>query len=153
MYRGYLDLTGVGSIDPNTGLYTASSTAGSATITATSIYDRVNRPIATVTVVTADPTITSGKAGWVRSAPSFKMFIVGHEFHLTTNVFISGVQCPHSISWPRPAPRACDVSLWIPCCSTTPTRQRYGHTLDNRQPAKGPSNNALLIPTPIQWCL
>jgi hypothetical protein len=56
-------LTGIGTIDPNTGTYTAPATAPSpstVTITATSVKDTSVTATTTVTIVTAtDPTLTS----------------------------------------------------------------------------------------------
>ena len=54
------NVTGVGSIDPNSGLYTAPGATGTATVTATSSADTAQFASASVTIVTAmDPTITS----------------------------------------------------------------------------------------------
>src|SRR5437879_1688113 len=52
--------TGVGTVDPISGMYTAPATTGTATITATSVADATESASATVTIVTAaDPTIAS----------------------------------------------------------------------------------------------
>ncbi len=131
-------LTGVGSIDPNTGLYTASSTAGTATITATSIYDTGVTANATVTVVTAaDPTITSvsPRVGAIGSVFQ-DVYLSGTNFISTSNVFINGVQMPATAIL---AASSTVLRVRVPytMLSTTPTPPvEYGDTLDNRQPSK-----------------
>ena len=123
-------LTGVGSIDPNTGLYTASSTAGSATITATSIYDTGVTANATVTVVTAaDPTITSvsPRVGAIGSVFQ-DVYLSGTNFISTTNVFINGVQMPATA---------------ILAASSTVLRVRVPYTMLSTTPTP-PANTATL---------
>ncbi len=91
-------LTGAGSINSTTGLYTASTTAGTATITATSVYDSGVTANATVTVVTAaDPTITSvsPRVGAIGSVFQ-DVYLTGTNFISTTSVFINGLQMPAS---------------------------------------------------------
>src|SRR6266853_297511 len=79
--------TGVGAIDPNTGIYTAPGTAISAvTITATSVKDTTVTATATVTVVTAnDPTLTSVSPDTAAVGSLFQdVYITGTNF-ITTN--------------------------------------------------------------------
>src|SRR5665213_3017 len=76
--------TGTGTINSSTGLYTAAATAGTTTITATSIYDTTVSSNATVTVVAAaDPTISSvsPRAGALRA--------VFHDVYLTCLLYTS----------------------------------------------------------------
>ncbi len=91
-------LTGSGSIDPNTGLFTAPDSAGSATITAQSVYDSTQKASAAVTIVTAsDPTISSisNTVGTV-GALFQDIFLAGSNFISTTKVFFNGVPLPTS---------------------------------------------------------
>jgi DNA-binding beta-propeller fold protein YncE len=89
-------LTGVGTIDPNSGLYTAPATAGTATITATSVADPTESASATVTIVTAaDPTLSSvspptGAIG----AMMQNVYLSGSNFICTTAVFVNGNPLP-----------------------------------------------------------
>jgi len=89
-------LTGVGSIDPNSGIYTAPDTAGTATITATSVADPTESASATVTIVTAaDPTLASvtpptGAIG----ATMQNVYLSGTNFICTTAVFVNGSPLP-----------------------------------------------------------
>jgi len=89
-------LTGVGTIDPNTGLYTAPSTAGTATVTATSVADPTQSASATVTVATAaDPTVTAlspttGALGATRQ----NVYLTGSNFICTTAVLVNGTPLP-----------------------------------------------------------
>ena len=86
-------VTGSGSIDSSTGNYTAPSTTGTATITATSVYDTARTATATVTIVTAaDPTLTliSNTQGAV-GAVHQDIYLAGTNFISTTNIFLNGV--------------------------------------------------------------
>src|SRR5258708_7110474 len=81
--------TGVGAIDPNTGIYTAPGTAISAvTITATSVKDTTVTATATVTVVTAnDPTLTSVSPNTAAVGSLFQdVYITGTNFISTNTV-------------------------------------------------------------------
>jgi DNA-binding beta-propeller fold protein YncE len=87
-------VTGVGSIDPTTGLYTAPSTTGSGVTvaTATSVYDTTQKAAATISIVAAaTPTIASISpvAGPI-GAPFEDVFLTGTNFISTTRVFING---------------------------------------------------------------
>jgi DNA-binding beta-propeller fold protein YncE len=89
-------VNGVGTIDPNTGLYTAPSTAGTATVTATSAADPTESASATVTIATAaDPTVTAlsprtGALGATRQ----NVYLTGTNFICTTAVFVNGTPLP-----------------------------------------------------------
>jgi DNA-binding beta-propeller fold protein YncE len=89
-------VNGVGTIDPNTGLYTAPSTAGTATVTATSVADPTESASATVTIATAaDPTVatlspTTGALG----ATSQDVYLSGTNFICTTAVLVNGTPLP-----------------------------------------------------------
>ncbi len=89
-------VNGVGTIDPNTGLYTAPSTAGTATVTATSAADPTESASATVTIATAaDPTVatlspTTGALG----ATSQDVYLSGTNFICTTAVLVNGTPLP-----------------------------------------------------------
>jgi DNA-binding beta-propeller fold protein YncE len=89
-------VNGVGAIDPNTGLYTAPSTAGTATVTATSAADPTESASATVTIATAaDPTVatlspTTGALG----ATSQDVYLSGTNFICTTAVLVNGTPLP-----------------------------------------------------------
>lgn len=89
-------VTGGGTINSTTGLYTAPSTAGTATITATSVYDTAVTANAAVTVVVeADPTITSVNPRVGALGAVFQdVYLTGTNFISTTSVFINGVQMP-----------------------------------------------------------
>src|SRR5712691_1486385 len=81
--------TGVGAIDPNTGIYTAPGTAPSpstVTITATSVKDTTVTATATATVVTAvDPTLTSVSPNTAAVGSLFQdVYITGTNF-ISTN--------------------------------------------------------------------
>src|SRR5215469_10598226 len=78
-------LTGVGSIDPNSGIYTAPSTAGTATITATSLADPTETASGTVTVVTAtNPTASSvTPPGGALGAAFLNVYLTGTNFICT----------------------------------------------------------------------
>lgn len=87
--------SGVGTIDPNSGLYTAPDTApasaGTATVTATSVADPTESGSATVTVVTAaDPRLTSisPTAGAIGAALQ-QVYLTGTNFICTTAVFVN----------------------------------------------------------------
>src|SRR5712691_9163865 len=83
--------TGVGAIDPNTGIYTAPGTAPSpstVTITATSVKDTTVTATATATVVTAvDPTLTSVSPNTAAVGSLFQdVYITGTNFISTNTV-------------------------------------------------------------------
>src|SRR5437879_9585779 len=76
--------SGIGAIDPNSGLYIAPATTGTATITATSVVDPVQSASATVTIVTAaDPTLTS------LNPPTGALGAAFQEVYLSGSNFIS----------------------------------------------------------------
>jgi DNA-binding beta-propeller fold protein YncE len=85
-------VTGAGAINSSTGAYTASGTADSETITATSIYDTARNATASATIVTAtDPTLTSlstnvGAVG----ATLQDVYLSGANFLSTTQVRANG---------------------------------------------------------------
>jgi DNA-binding beta-propeller fold protein YncE len=85
-------VTGAGAINSSTGAYTASGTADSETITATSIYDTARSGTASATIVTAtDPTLTSlstnvGAVG----ATLQDVYLSGANFLSTTQVRANG---------------------------------------------------------------
>jgi hypothetical protein len=85
-------LTGVGTIDFNSGLYTAPATTGTATITATSTADPTESASATVTVVTAaDPTLTSvNPPTGALGAAFLEVYLSGSNFICTTGVLVNG---------------------------------------------------------------
>ena len=89
-------VSGVGSIDPNSGLYTAPATAGTATVTATSVADPTEIASATVTIATAaDPTVsalspTTGALGATRE----NVYLTGSNFICTTAVLVNGTPLP-----------------------------------------------------------
>ncbi len=89
-------VTGSGTINSSTGLYTAPSAATTATITATSIYDTSVTANATVTVVAAaDPTLTSVSPRVGALGAVFQdIYLTGTNFISTTSVFVNGVQMP-----------------------------------------------------------
>ena len=82
---------GGGTIDPNSGLYTAPSTPGTATVTVTSLADNTQFASATVNIVTAvDPTVTSiSPPNGALGAAFQEVFITGTNFISTTNVFVN----------------------------------------------------------------
>ena len=84
-------LTGVGTIDPNSGLYTAPAATGTATITATSTVDPTESASATVTVVTAaDPTVSSVSPRTGALGAAFQdVFLTGSNFICTTGVLVN----------------------------------------------------------------
>ena len=87
--------TGDGTIDANTGLYTAPATAPSPstiTVTATSVADTTVTANTTVTIVTAsDPTLSSVSPSAVALGSIFQdAFITGTNFITTDRVFING---------------------------------------------------------------
>ena len=88
--------SGGGTIDPNSGLYTAPSTPGTATVTVTSLADNTQFASATVNVVTAvDPTVTSiSPPNGALGAAFQEVFITGNNFISTTNVFVNGSPSP-----------------------------------------------------------
>jgi YVTN family beta-propeller protein len=81
----------VGSIDPNSGLYTAPGTATTVTITATSVKDTTVIATASATIVTAaDPTLTSVSPGTAAVGSLFQdIYITGTNFISTNNVFVT----------------------------------------------------------------
>lgn len=87
-------ITGSGTINSSTGLYTAPGTATTATITATSIYDSSATANATVTVVAgADPTLTSVSPRVGALGAVFQdIYLTGTNFISTTSVFVNGAQ-------------------------------------------------------------
>jgi DNA-binding beta-propeller fold protein YncE len=89
-------LSGVGSIDPTTGLYTAPSTTGTATITATSVVDPSETATATVTVAAAaDPGLTSvSPPTGALGAASQNVYLSGSKFICTTAVLVNGTPLP-----------------------------------------------------------
>lgn len=84
-------LSGAGSIDLNSGLYTAPSTTGTATITATSLADPTESASATITVVSAaDPTLASVSPSTGAIGAAFEnVYLSGSNFICTTAVFVS----------------------------------------------------------------
>jgi DNA-binding beta-propeller fold protein YncE len=88
--------TGIGTIDPTSGLYIAPATTGTATITATSVVDPVQSASATVTIVTAaDPTITSLNPPTGALGAAFQeVYLSGSNFISTTLVFVNGTSVP-----------------------------------------------------------
>ena len=88
--------SGGGTIDPNSGLYTAPSTPGTATVTVTSLADNTQFASATVNIVTAvDPTVTSiSPPNGALGAAFQELFITGTNFISTTNVFVNGALMP-----------------------------------------------------------
>ncbi len=91
-------VSGVGAIDPNSGLYVAPSAAGAATVTATSVVDSTQSASATVTIITAvDPTISSiSPSNGALGAAFQEVFLTGANFISTTNVFVNGSPLPTS---------------------------------------------------------
>lgn len=91
-------VTGSGTINSSTGLFTAPSTATTTTVTATSVYDTAVTANATVTVVTgADPTLTSVSPRVGALGAVFQdIYLTGTNFISTTSVFVNGVQMPTS---------------------------------------------------------
>ena len=89
-------VSGVGTIDPNSGLYTAPATAGTTTVTATSVADPTEIASATVTIATAaDPTVaalspTTGALGATRQ----NVYLTGTNFICTTAVLVNGTPLP-----------------------------------------------------------
>ena len=94
--------TGVGTIDPNSGVYTAPATAGTATVKATSVADPSESASATLTIVTAaDPTLTAlspptGALGAVLQ----QVFLTGTNFICTTGVLVNGTPLPTGSFFP-----------------------------------------------------
>ncbi|MGD0908085.1 MAG: YncE family protein [Candidatus Acidiferrales bacterium] len=90
-------LTGIGTIDPNLGTYTAPATVPSpsaVTVTATSVSDTSVTATAVVNVVTSTlPTVTSVTPNTMGLGGVFQDFyITGTNFISTNNVFVNGVQ-------------------------------------------------------------
>ena len=88
--------SGGGPSIPNSGLYTAPSTPGTATVTATSVADTTQFASATVNIVTAvDPTVTSiSPPNGALGAAFQEVFITGTNFISTTNVFVNSSLLP-----------------------------------------------------------
>src|SRR5438309_194299 len=88
--------SGIGTIDANSGVYTAPATTGTATITATSQADPTESASATLTIVTAaDPTLSSlspptGAIG----ATLQQVYLTGTNFICTTRVLVNGTPLP-----------------------------------------------------------
>ena len=88
--------SGIGAIDPNSGVYTAPATTGTATVTATSVADPTESASATLTIVTAaDPTLSSlspptGAIG----ATLQQVYLTGTNFICTTSVLVNGSPLP-----------------------------------------------------------
>jgi DNA-binding beta-propeller fold protein YncE len=89
---------GIGTIDPNSGLYIAPATTGTATITATSVVDPTQSASATVTIViAADPTLTSLNPPTGALGAAFQeVYLSGSNFISTTLVFVNGTSIPTS---------------------------------------------------------
>lgn len=90
-------LTGIGTIDPDLGTYTAPATVPSpsaVTVTATSVSDTSVTATAVVNVVTSTlPTVTSVSPNTMGLGGVFQDFyITGTNFISTNNVFINGVE-------------------------------------------------------------
>src|SRR5579862_9729475 len=88
--------SGIGTIDPNSGLYIAPSTTGTATITATSVVDPSQSASATVSIVTAaDPTLTSLNPPTGALGAAFQeVYLSGTNFISTTLVFVNRTPLP-----------------------------------------------------------
>jgi hypothetical protein len=95
-------LSGVGTIDPNSGLYTAPATAGTATVTATSVADATESASATITIVTAaDPTLASVSPPTGALGAAFQeVYLSGTNFICTTAVFVNINNAPTDIPLP-----------------------------------------------------
>jgi len=83
---------GSGSIDPASGRYVAPDTAGTATVTATSVVDGNQSASATITIVIAqDPTIsTISPTTGVMGALFQDIYVNGSSFISTTSIFLNG---------------------------------------------------------------
>jgi DNA-binding beta-propeller fold protein YncE len=91
-----------GTIDVNTGLYTAPATApspNSITVTATSVADTAVTATATITVVTSiPPTVTSVSPNVMGMGGLFQdTYIAGTNFISTNRVYVNGVALPNSL--------------------------------------------------------
>src|SRR5260370_36718376 len=95
-------LSGVGTIDPNSGLYTAPAAAGTATVTATSVADATESASATITIVTAaDPTLASVSPPTGALGAAFQeVYLSGTNFICTTAVFVNINNAPTDIPLP-----------------------------------------------------
>jgi DNA-binding beta-propeller fold protein YncE len=84
-------LSGAGTIDPNSGQFTAPATAGPATITATSVADPAESASTTVTIATAaDPTIAAVNPPTGALGATFQeIYLSGSNFICTTGVFVN----------------------------------------------------------------
>src|SRR5260370_3282769 len=89
-------LSGVGTIDSKSGLYTAPGTAGTATITSTSTADTTESASATITIVTAAyPTLASVSPPTGALGAAFQeVYLSGTNFICTTGVFVNGIPVP-----------------------------------------------------------
>lgn len=88
--------SGTGTIDPNSGLFTAPSAPETDTVTVTSLADNTQFASATVNIVTAvDPTVTSiSPPNGALGAAFQEVFITGNNFISTTSVFVNGALLP-----------------------------------------------------------
>ncbi len=91
-----------GTIDPNTGAYTAPSSApspNSISVTATSVADKSVTSTALVTIVTAaDPTVISVSPNVMALGAVFQdTYITGTNFISTNRVFVNGLILPASL--------------------------------------------------------
>ena len=89
-------VTGIGTINPATGLFTAPATTGTATITATSVADPTETASATVTVAAAaDPTVTAVSPNTGALGATFEnVYLSGSNFICTTAVLVNGSPLP-----------------------------------------------------------
>ncbi len=90
--------SGIGTIDPNSGVYTAPPppTTGTATITATSQADPTESASATLTIVpAADPTLSSlSPPTGALGAALQQVYLTGANFICTTSVLVNGTPLP-----------------------------------------------------------
>jgi DNA-binding beta-propeller fold protein YncE len=89
-------VSGVGTIDPNSGLYVAPSTTGTATLTATSAVDTSQSASISVTVIAAvDPTVSSiSPPTGALGATSQQVYLSGANFITTTSVLVNDAPLP-----------------------------------------------------------
>ena len=85
-----------GTIGSTTGIYKAGGTAGTDTVTATSVYDTTKTATSTVTTAAAAaPAITSVSPNIGPVGALFQdIYLTGTNFFSTTSVFINGMQVP-----------------------------------------------------------
>lgn len=88
--------SGIGAIDPNSGVYTAPATTGTATVTATSVADPIESASATLTIVTAaDPTLSSLSPPTAAIGATLQqVYLTGTNFICTTSVLVNGSPLP-----------------------------------------------------------